>query len=44
MLIPEVKINITHVKITRSVWPISGCIIKSNEIIDIRIIDNKYLK
>ena len=44
MLIPEVKIKTAQEKTIRSVWPISGCIIKSKEIVDIKIIDNKYLK
>ena len=42
MFIPDVKIKTAHVDTTRSVWPISGCIIKSKEIINIKIIDNKY--
>ena len=42
MLIPEVKIITTHEKTTRRVWPISGCIINSNEITNIKTIDNKY--
>jgi len=44
MLIPDVKIKTAHEKITKRVWPISGCLIKSKEIIDIKIIDNKYFK
>mgnify|MGYP007004907437 CR=1 FL=1 len=36
------KIKTAQEKTTRSVWPISGCIIKSKEIIDIKIIVNKY--
>ena len=44
MLIPDVKIKTAHEKITNRVWPISGCLIKSKEIIDIKIIDNKYFK
>ena len=42
MLIPEVKIKTTHENITKRVWPTSGCIIKSKEIINIKIIDTKY--
>ena len=44
MLIPDVKIKTAHEKITKRVWPISGCLIKNKEIIDIKIIDNKYFK
>ena len=44
MLMPDVKIKTPHEKTTRSVWPISGCIIKNSEIVDIITIDNKYLK
>ena len=42
-LIPEVKIKTTQVKTTNNVWPISGWIIKSKEITDIKIVDIKYL-
>mgnify|MGYP001560432848 CR=1 FL=1 len=44
MLIPDVKIRTAHEKTIKSVWPMSGYKIKNNEIIDIRKIDNKYLK
>ena len=44
MLIPDVKIKTAHEKITNRVWPISGCLIKSKEIIDTKTIDNKYFK
>ena len=44
MLIPEVKIRTAHEKTTRRVCPISGWIIKSNEIIEIKKVDNKYLE
>ena len=40
MLIPDVKIKTAHENTTRSVCPISGCITKSKEIINIIIIDN----
>ena len=43
MLIPEVKIKTAQEKTTNNVWPISGWIIKSKEITDIKIIDIKYL-
>ena len=43
MLIPEVKIKTAQEKTTNNVWPISGWIIKSKEIIDIKIVDIKYL-
>ena len=42
--IPEVKIKMVQEKTTRRVWPISGCIIKSKEITDIKIIESKYLR
>ena len=44
ILIPEVKIKIAQENITSKVWPISGCIIKSKEIIETIKIDIKYLK
>ena len=44
MLIPEVKIKTAQEKTTRRVWPISGCIIRSKEIIDTKTIDNKYFR
>ena len=44
ILIPDVKIRITHEKITNKVWPISGWIIRSNEIIEIKKVDNEYLE
>ena len=37
------KIRIAQEKTTNNVWPISGWTIKSKEIIDIKIIDIKYL-
>ena len=43
ILIPEVKIKTAQEKTTNNVWPISGWIIKSKEIIDIKIVDIKYL-
>ena len=43
ILIPEVKIKTAQEKNTNKVWPISGWIIKSNEIIEIKKIENKYL-
>ena len=42
-LIPEVKIRTAQEKITNKVWPISGWIIKSDEIIVIIKIESKYL-
>ncbi len=36
--------RIAHEKITNNVWPISGCVTKSKEITDIKIVDNKYFK
>ena len=44
ILIPEVKIKTAHEKTTSSVCPISGWITRSNEIIEIKIIDSKYLE
>ena len=41
---PEVKIKTAQEKTIRRVWPISGCNIRSKEIIDTKIIDNKYFK
>jgi hypothetical protein len=41
---PEVKIKTAQEKTTRRVWPMSGCIIRSEEIINIKITDNKYFK
>ena len=43
ILIPEVKIKTAQEKITNNVWPISGWIIKSKEITEIKIVDIKYL-
>ena len=43
ILIPEVKIRTAQEKTTNNVWPISGWIIKSKEMTDIKIIDIKYL-
>ena len=37
------KIKTAQEKITNNVWPISGWIIKSKEITDIKIVDIKYL-
>ena len=42
ILIPEVKIKTAQVKTTNNVWPISGWIIKSKDIVDIRIVVVKY--
>ena len=42
-LIPEVKIKTAQEKITNKVWPISGWIIKSDEIIVIIKIESRYL-
>jgi len=44
ILIPEVKIKTAQEKTTNNVWPISGCVINSNDIIEIRIVDIKYLE
>ena len=44
ILIPEVKIKTAQEKTTSSVCPISGWIIRSNEIIEIKKVDNKYLE
>ena len=44
ILIPDVKIRTAHEKTTSRVCPISGWIIKSNEIIEIKKVDNKYLE
>ena len=44
MLIPEVKIRTAQEKTTSKVCPISGWIIRSNEIIEIKKVDNKYLE
>jgi len=43
ILIPDVKIRTAQENITNKVCPISGWTIKSKEIIDIKIIDIKYL-
>ena len=43
ILIPDVKIRTAQENTTNKVWPISGWIIKSKEMIDIKIIDIKYL-
>ena len=43
ILIPEVNIRTIQEKITNNVWPISGWIIKSIEITEIKIVDIKYL-
>ena len=43
MLIPDVKIITAQQNTTNKVWPISGWTIKSKEMIDIKIIDIKYL-
>ena len=37
------NIRVAQQNTTNKVWPISGCDIKSKEIIDIKIIDMKYL-
>ncbi len=37
------NIRVAQQNTTNKVWPISGCDIKSKEIIDIKIIDIKYL-
>ena len=44
IFIPDVKIKTAQEKITRRVWPISGCIIRNKATTDTKIIDNKYLK
>ena len=41
---PDVNIKTAQENITRSVWPISGCIIRNKETIDTKTIDNKYFK
>ena len=41
---PDVKIKTAQEKITRRVWPISGCIIRNKAIIDTKTIDKKYFK
>ena len=38
------NIKTAQEKTTNNVWPISGWIIRSKEIKDIKIVDNKYLK
>ena len=43
ILIPDVKISVAQQNTTNKVWPISGWAIKSKEMIDIKIIDIKYL-
>ena len=43
IFIPDVKIKIAQEKITNKVCPISGWIISNNEIIEIKIVENKYL-
>ena len=43
MFIPDVKIKTAQEKTISNVCPISGWIIKSNEIIEIKINDSKYL-
>ena len=42
-MIPELKIKTAQEKTTNNVWPMSGWIIKSKEITDIKIVDIKYL-
>ena len=44
ILIPEVKIIIAHENTTKSVCPMSGWNIKSNETMEIKISDNEYLR
>ena len=43
ILIPDVKIRVAQQNTTNKVCPISGWTIKSKEMIDIKIIDIKYL-
>ena len=43
ILIPDVKIRTAQQNTTNRVWPISGWIIKSKEMTDIKKIDIKYL-
>ena len=43
ILIPDVKIRTAQENTTNKVWPISGWAIKNKEMIDIKIIDIKYL-
>ena len=43
MLIPDVKIKTAQENTTNRVWPMSGWIIKSKEIADIKIVDIRYL-
>ena len=43
ILIPDVKIRAAQQNTTNKVWPISGWIIKSKEMVDIKITDIKYL-
>ena len=42
-LIPDVKIRTAHEKITNSVCPISGWIMRNIEITEIKTVDSKYL-
>ena len=42
-MIPEVKIKTAQEKTTNNVWPMSGWVIRSKEITDIKIVDIKYL-
>ena len=42
--LPEVKIIIAHENTTKSVCPMSGWNIKSNETMEIKISDNEYLR
>ena len=44
ILIPEVKIKTAHEKTTSSVCPISGWITRSNEIIEIKTVETRYLE
>ena len=41
-LIPDIKINNAHEKTISNVWPISGWIIRSREIKEIKIVESEY--
>ena len=43
MFTPEVKIKTAQEQTTNKVCPISGWIIRSNEIIEIKIVESRYL-
>tara|TARA_Y100000768_G_C23944025_1_gene666631 strand:+ start:28 stop:282 length:255 start_codon:yes stop_codon:yes gene_type:complete len=41
-LIPDININNAHEKTISNVWPISGWIIRSREIKEIKIVESEY--